>query len=483
MVFNSIPFTVFFLVFFFLYWFVFKRNLNAQNLLLLAGSYFFYAWWDWRFLLLLIGVSMLNYYLGIQIPKTKNNGKRKVLLLIGLLQGIGALVFFKYFNFFITSFVDAFQFFNVHLNLRTIRIILPLGISFYTFRTLSYLLDIDKGKIEPTTDWVVFFSYVAFFPSLISGPIDRATLLVPQLEKKRVFSYDMAVDGFRQILWGLFKKLVVADNCGIYTNQVWDNFDTMPASSLILGLFLYTIQIYADFSGYSDMAIGFARLIGFKITKNFDFPFFTQNIAEFWQRWHISLTSWMTEYVFTPLSIRFRDWGNNGLILAILINFFIIGIWHGANWTFVVFGLLHGSYYIPLILQGKIFKRKKSLKGKLIPSFTEFRNMVGVFLMAMVGFVIFRSDNMTQAIEFYKNMFSMSAFTLPQVEGKLGALITLGFVFVMMLIEWMGKSGNYAIERVGQSMPKFARWTFYYVLILVIFFFSATSKEFIYFQF
>jgi D-alanyl-lipoteichoic acid acyltransferase DltB (MBOAT superfamily) len=348
---------------------------------------------------------------------------------------------------------------------------------------LSYLLDIDKGKIEPTTDWTVFFSYVAFFPSLISGPIDRATLLVPQLEKKRVFSYDMAVDGFRQILWGLFKKLVVADNCGIYTNQVWDNFDTMPASSLILGLFLYTIQIYADFSGYSDMAIGFARLLGFNITKNFDFPFFTQNIAEFWQRWHISLTSWMTEYIFTPLSIRFRDWGNNGLILAILINFFIIGIWHGANWTFVVFGLLHGIYYIPLILQGKIFKRKKSLKGKLIPSFTELRNMVGVFLMAMVGFVIFRSENMTQAIEFYKNMFSMSAFTLPLIEGKLGALITLGFVFVMMLIEWLGKSGNYAIEGVGQSMPKYARWTFYYILIVVIFFFSATSKEFIYFQF
>jgi len=483
MVFNSIPFTLFFLVFFLLYWFVFKRNLKAQNLLLLTGSYFFYAWWDWRFLLLLIGVSMLNYYLGIQIPKSKSIGKRKVLLLIGLLQGIGALVFFKYFNFFITSFVDAFQFFNIHLNLHTIRIILPLGISFYTFRTLSYLLDIDKGKIEPTTDWTVFFSYVAFFPSLISGPIDRATLLVPQLEKKRVFSYDMAVDGFRQILWGLFKKLVVADNCGIYTNQVWDNFDTMPASSLILGLFLYTIQIYADFSGYSDMAIGFARLLGFNITKNFDFPFFTQNIAEFWQRWHISLTSWMTEYIFTPLSIRFRDWGNNGLILAILINFFIIGIWHGANWTFVVFGLLHGIYYIPLILQGKIFKRKKSLKGKLIPSFTELRNMVGVFLMAMVGFVIFRSENMTQAIEFYKNMFSMSAFTLPLIEGKLGALITLGFVFVMMLIEWLGKSGNYAIEGVGQSMPKYARWTFYYILIVVIFFFSATSKEFIYFQF
>lgn len=483
MVFNSLPFTVFFLVFFVLYWLVFQRNLKAQNLLILTGSYFFYAWWDWRFLSLLIGVSVLNYLLGIYIPKAGSDAKRRLLLYIGLIQGIGGLVFFKYFNFFIISFVDAFQTININLDYHTLKIILPLGISFYTFRTMSYLLDVNKGKIEPTTDWIVFFSYVSFFPSLISGPIDRGTLLIPQLEKRREFKYDQAVDGFRQILWGLFKKIVVADNCAIYTNQVFDNFDTMPASSLVLGLFLYTIQIYADFSGYSDMAIGFARLIGFNITKNFDFPFFSQNIAEFWQRWHISLTSWMTEYVFTPLSIHFRDYGNRGLIIAIMINFFIIGIWHGANWTFVLFGLLHGSYYIPLILQGKIFKKKKSLKGKLIPSFVEFRNMVGVFLLAMIGFVIFRSDNILNALEYYKNIFSLSLFSMPQFEGRMGVLITMIFIVVMMVIEWFGKSYEYAIAGIGTSLSKTVRWSFYYLMIIIVFFFSATGKEFIYFQF
>lgn len=483
MVFNSLPFSIFFLVFFLLYWTLFQRNLKAQNLLLLAGSYFFYAWWDWRFLALLAGASLLNFFLGIYLAKAKTVSGRRLLLSIGLLQGVGGLIFFKYFNFFITSFLEAFRAININLDIHTLRIILPLGISFYTFRTLSYLLDINKGKISPTTDWIVFFSYVSFFPSLISGPIDRASLLIPQLEKPRQFDYNQTVDGFRQILWGLFKKLVIADNCAIYTNQVFDNFETLPASSLILGLFLYTIQIYADFSGYSDMAIGFARLLGFNITKNFNFPFFTQNIAEFWQRWHISLTSWMTDYVFTPLAIEFRNLGNTGLILAILINFFIIGIWHGANWTFVWFGLLHGCYYIPLILQGKIFMKKKSLKQQKIPSFKELKNMAGVFLMVMAGFVIFRSDNMMDALAFYRNMFSVSLFSLPMIEGKLGVLVTLIFILVMMIVEWLGKNQEFALEGLGKSFSKSSRWVIYYLLVVIIFFFSATGKEFIYFQF
>lgn len=483
MVFNSLPFTIFFLVFFLLYWLVFNRNYKLQNLLVLGGSYFFYAWWDWRFLILLIGVSVLNYVLGILIGQTTNESRRRFLLLIGLAQGLGGLIIFKYFNFFISSFIDVFASINIHLSINTIRIILPLGISFYTFRTISYLLDIDKDKIKPTSDWVVFFSYVSFFPSLISGPIDRAGLLIPQLEKKREFNYDQAVDGFRQILWGLFKKVVIADNCAVYTNQVFDNFETLPASSLILGLFFFTIQIYADFSGYSDMAIGFARLIGFNITKNFDFPFFSQNIAEFWQRWHISLTSWMTEYVFTPLSIHFRDLGNRGLIIAILINFLIIGMWHGANWTFVLFGLLHGCYYIPLILQGKIFKKKKSLKGKLIPSFVELLNMLGVFLMAMVGFVIFRADNISDAFSFYRSLFSLSIFSIPAIDGKMGALVTMTFIIILFIAEWLGKSKEYAIADLEIRFSRPVRWGIYYVLVVVIFFFAATGKEFIYFQF
>ena len=483
MVFNSLPFVLFFLIFFFLYWFAFKGNYKLQNILVLGGSYFFYGWWDWRFLFLLIGVSALNFLLGIYIDKTESTARKKWLLYIGLLQGIGGLFVFKYFNFFVTSFIDAFAAINISLSIHTIRIILPLGISFYTFRTISYLLDVDRGKIKPCTDWVVFFSYVSFFPSLISGPIDRAGLLIPQLQKKREFDYEQAVDGFRQILWGLFKKLVVADNCATFTNEIFGNFESLPASSLLLGLFFYTIQIYADFSGYSDMAIGFARLIGFNITKNFDFPFFSQNIAEFWQRWHISLTSWLTDYVFTPLSIQFRDLGNRGLILAIMINFLIIGIWHGANWTFVLFGLLHGAYYIPLILRGKIFKKKKSMKGKLVPSFTEFRNMVGVFLMAMVGFVIFRADNISEAFGFYGKLFSSSMFSVPVISNRSGAVITMLFIIILFVIEWLGKSNEYAIGDIGTRFSKPVRWGIYYLLVVTIFFFAATGKEFIYFQF
>ena len=273
MLFNSITFAVFFVGFFLLYWLAFKQNLKLQNILLLAGSYVFYAWWDWRFLSLLIGSSALNYYLGIFIAKSENNKRRRFLLFIGLLQGIGGLIFFKYYNFFITSFASAFSIFNFHIEVRTLQLILPLGISFYTFRTISYLLDIDKGKIKPVTDIVVFFSYVAFFPSLISGPIDRAKLLIPQLEKERVFDYSGITDGMRQVLWGLFKKIVVADNCAAITNQIFSNYENLPASSLVLGALFYSFQLYADFSGYSDMAIGIARMLGFNITKNFNFPF------------------------------------------------------------------------------------------------------------------------------------------------------------------------------------------------------------------
>ena len=251
-----------------------------------------------------------------------------------------------------------------------------LGISFFTFRTLSYLLDIDKGKIKAEKNWVVFFAYVSFFPSILSGPIDRAKNLIPQLEKKRAFDYNQAIDGLRQILWGLFKKIVIADNCAPFVNQIFNNYQSYPSSSLLLGAFFYAIQIYADFSGYSDMAIGISRLMGFNITKNFDFPFFAQNIAEYWRKWHMSLTSWLTDYVFTPLSIAFRDYGKWGLTFAIIINFTIIGIWHGPNWTYVLFGFLHGCYFIPLILRGTMNKKNKIAKGKLFPSFRELINML-----------------------------------------------------------------------------------------------------------
>lgn len=484
MPFNSVEFLIFFVLFFFLYWLPFKNQLKLQNLLILIGSYVFYAWADWRFLFFLIGISALYFYLGIYIGKEISPKYKQSLLYVGILMGVGGLVVFKYFDFFITSFNDVFQSLNINLNLQTIKIIVPLGISFFTFRTLSYILDIDKGKIKPVTDWVVFFSYVSFFPSLLSGPIDKARDFIPQLEKKRVFDYNQAADGMRQILWGLFKKMVIADNCATITNQLFDNYQVLPASSLVLGTFFYVIQVYADFSGYSDMAIGFSRLIGFNITKNFDFPFFAQNIAEFWRKWHISLTSWVTEYVFTPLSIAFRDYNRPGLILAILIDFIIIGLWHGANWTYVLFGFLHGCFFIPLIIKGTINKKKKIAKDKLLPTFREFKNVLATFLFLMLTFIIFRSESIEQAYHYFSRFFSLSLFSAPDIpSGKLNVLITLIFIFFMFIFEWLQRDKEHGLQIDNINRPIF-RWSIYYTLIFSIILFRTTAEnQFIYFKF
>lgn len=466
-----------------LYWFVFKKNFKIQNLLLLTGSYVFYAWADWRFLSFLIAVSALNFYLGLQIGKTTKPRNKRLLVYIGLIQGLGGLIFFKYFNFFISSFNDVFQALHINFNLSTLNILIPLGISFFTFKTISYLLDVEKGKIKPVKDWVVFFTYIAFFPCLLSGPIDKARTFVPQLEKKRVFNYDQAIDGLRQILWGLFKKVVIADNCAIITNEIFDDYEDFPGSSLLLGAFVYVIQIYADFSGYSDMAIGFSRLIGFNITRNFDFPFFAQNIAEFWRKWHISLTSWVTEYIFTPLSIAFRDYNKLGLILAIVINFTIVGIWHGANWTYVLFGFLHGCFFIPLILNGTLNKKKKIAKNKLLPSFRDFTNMSGTFILLILTFILLRSDSIGQAFGYYKQLFSFSLFSVPEITSPGKVWLTMLFILLMLLIEWRGREPEYAIADLGVKWPTPVRWAFYYCIMLVIFIFAGSNQQFIYFQF
>ena len=483
MLFNSQSFAVFFIVVFCLYWFVFGKNLKLQNLLILVGSYVFYSFWDWRFLSLLIFTSLTNFILGYYIGKADSVKQKRALLNIGIVISLGLLAYFKYTNFFITSFTDLLSRLGVTVNIHTINIILPLGISFFTFRTLSYLFDINRGKIAPTTDWVVFFSFVAFFPSLISGPIDKAGLLIPQLQRKRVFNSEEAIDGLRQILWGLFKKAVIADNCALITNPVFANYHTMPASSLLISAFFYTIQIYADFSGYSDMAIGLAHLLGINITRNFNFPFFAQNISEFWRKWHISLTTWLTEYVFTPLSISLRDYGKGGLIIAILINFTLIGIWHGDNWTFVLFGLLHGCYYIPSILKGTLNKKKKTVKGKTGPSFTQIVNIIGTFTLVMLTFVLFRSDSVAQAIDIYRAIASKSLFYAPVFEQMNTVEHTFFFIICFLAIEWFGRNGHYALSDIGTKWPKITRWSFYYITIILIFLFAGTAQQFIYFQF
>ncbi|NDW09140.1 MBOAT family protein [Dysgonomonas sp. 520] len=481
---NSLGFLFFFVAFFILYWFGTGGRIKLQNILLLAGSYLFYAVWDWKCLFLLIASSAINYFLGIEIGKTENEKKRQVLVWFGVLYGILSLVYFKYTNFFITSFIDAFAFFEISLNIHTLKIILPLGISFYTFRTISYILDVDKGKIEPVTNWINFFAYVAFFPCIIAGPIDKARTFVPQLEKKREFDYSMSVNGLKQILWGLFKKVVVADNCAEITNHLFADYANLPSYLLLLGAFLYTVQLYTDFSGYSDMAIGIAKLLGINVTINFNYPFFVQNVAHYWRNWHMSLTSWLTEYVFTPLSIKFRDYDKWGIILASIINFVIVGAWHGANWTFVLFGFLHGCYFIPLILRGRM--NKKIPKIEKLPNGKELRNMVATFLLIMFTNVVFRADSVSHAFSYLAGILTQH-FVVNVADIEYLSLIKLSILLVIILVffmlEWKGRAKECPLYVILQNRSRYLRWAFYYVLIVMIFLYVGEEQEFIYAQF
>ena len=484
MVFNSLDFILFFTVFFILYWFVFNKKLKLQNLLILTGSYFFYAWWDWRFLSLLIASSIINFLIGIKIKNAKTDKNKNILLWTGLFFGLIGLFYFKYFNFFIESFIDLFALFNIHLNIHTVKLILPLGISFYTFRTISYILDVYYEDIEPTKDIVIFFSYVAFFPTLLSGPIDKARDFIHQLEHKRKFNYDQAADGLWQILTGLFKKIVIADNLASVTNVVFDNYQNYSGSVLFIGMFFYAIQLYADFSGYTDMAIGVGKLLGFNVTKNFNFPFFAQNIADFWRRWHISLTTWLTEYVYTPLSFTLRRYHKWGVILAIIITFIFIGLWHGANWKFVFYGFLHGLFFIPLILRGTMNKDKNPAKNRILPTFREFTNIMGTFILVMFSFILIRIDSIHSAINYYNSLLSKSLFTIPKLTGieNTNMLIGLLLIIVFMLIEWVNRNNNYSFEK-AKNLNLFYQSCIILGLTTLMFFLGGTQQDFIYFQF
>lgn len=481
MLFNSFPFVVFFTAFFFLYWFVCNRSLKLQNLLLLAGCYVFCYFAGWQSLLILIAVSAINFVLGILIEK--NDRYKKLWLWLGLLQGIGLLIYFKYFNFFIGSFQALFEKLHINMHVQLLNIFVPVGISFFTFRTLSYLLDINKGKIKASKDWVEFFTYVAFFPALLAGPIDRAKTFLPQLETKRIFDYSLAVDGMRQILWGTFKKMVIADNCAIISQEIFSNYQQLSGSTLFVGAFFYSVQIYADFSGYSDIAIGVSKLLGFNITRNFNYPYFSQNIAEFWRKWHISLTSWLTEYLFTPLNIAFRNWGNFGIALAIIINFTIIGMWHGANWTYVLFGLIHGLYFIPLIIKGTVNKKKEIAKGKMFPSLKEMMFVLLNCFFVMLTFVLFRSDDVTSAVQYLSKMFSRSLLSVPDFVHRRVATTTLVFLAVMFAAEWFKRNKEFALQ-IDDVKRSWMRTLIYWLIILSIIIFRATeTNQFIYFQF
>ncbi|WP_111706550.1 MBOAT family O-acyltransferase [Lutibacter citreus] len=487
MIFNSLSFLIFFVIVFFLYYFLFKENTKYQNWILLLSSYFFYGYVNWKIIPILLIATVIIFTLGIAIHSTEENEKKSSwLATLGILLGIGLLVYFKYFNFFIDSFSSVLNTLGLKSNIGTFNIIMPIGISFFTFKLISYIIEVHSGQIEPSKDFGVFATYVAFFPTIMSGPIDRPNNFIPQLLSKRSFKYDLTVNGCRQILWGLFQKAVIADNLATIINGVWDDIPNQSASKLLLIAILYSFQLYTDFSGYSHMAIGVGKILGFHITKNFNYPYFSRNIAEFWRNWHISLTSWLTDYIFMPLSFKFRSFGNWGLILAIIINFILVGLWHGANWTFVIYGLFHGLLFIPLILTETIFKKNKLNVNKYgLPSINDFFKIIGTFSIWTLSLIIFRADNILQAWNYFLDIFSPSLLNAPKFTSHDLALIfiIIIFIFIFMLIEWYGKETECPLFQLDKMKNKYSRWVIYFIILLSTIIFTGGKQVFIYVQF
>ena len=482
MLFNSLEFAVFLPIVFVLYWFVTKSNLKLQNGLLVLASFVFYGWWDWRFLSLIVFSSSLDYFVGLGLGKTNEQRKRKLLLLTSIIVNLGFLGFFKYFNFFAQSFSDAFTLFGHHMEPTRLNIILPVGISFYTFQTLSYSIDVYRRKLEPTKDAISFFAFVSFFPQLVAGPIERATNLLPQFYKKRTFDYAEAANGMKQILWGLFKKVVIADNCAQFANEIFANNADLNGSTLVMGALFFTFQIYGDFSGYSDIAIGTSRLFGFNLMQNFAFPYFSRDMAEFWRRWHISLSTWFRDYVYIPLG------GSRGGLWMKIRNTFIIfivsGFWHGANWTFMVWGFLNACYFLPLLLT----KNNRSnldvvAQNSALPSIKELLQMLATFGLTVFAWIFFRANSLEHAFSYIGGIFSRSLFQLPQNVGFSNTKTVVLLVCCFIFFEWLGRRNQYAIEKLGINWKPIYRYGFYYLILLAIIFLGGQQQEFIYFQF
>lgn len=483
MLFNSIEFSIFFPVFFAIYWAINKYDVKFQNLLIVFASYFFYACWDWRFLSLICLSTVVDYWAGLSIFNNSLAKNKKKYLYISLLCNLGILAFFKYFDFFIDNFNQVFLIFGSQFNVTSLKYILPVGISFYTFQTLSYTIDIYKGRIEPTQNFVAFAGFVSFFPQLVAGPIERASNLLPQFFESRRFTYKRGIEGLKQILWGLFKKMVIADSCAPFVNMFFAEPSLYSGSLLFLGAVLFAFQIYCDFSGYSDIAIGVARLLGFNLNQNFAFPYFSRDMGEFWRRWHISLSTWFRDYVYIPLG------GNRGKKIVVIRNvilvFLISGFWHGANWSFVIWGLVHSLLFLPLILLNRHRNNLNVIELNFSwKSFKELMNVGITFFLITLTWIFFRAENLSDASQYYDHLFSSSFFTITDFSNDSGAFVLVLLIFFLLVIEWLGRRSQYAIENINLPGGQFIRWIFYSFIIFFIGMFAHTSSTpFIYFQF
>ncbi len=488
MLFNSVEFGIFLPIVFALYWLFFSKNVKKRNIFLVIVSYFFYGWWDWRFLFLIIISTFVDYFVGLKIQTVDTKKKKKIFLIISLFVNLGFLGFFKYFNFFVDNFYDAFTFFGTSFNKPVLQVLLPVGISFYTFQTMSYSIDVYREKLKPTKDIFAFAAYVSFFPQLVAGPIERAVNLLPQFFEPKKIDYSRFADGMRQILWGFFKKIVIADNASVFVNDIFHNYLHYPGSTLFIGAVLFAFQIYGDFSGYSDIAIGTAKLFSFNLMQNFAYPYFSRDIAEFWRRWHISLSSWFKDYLYIPLG------GSRGSLLKVIRNTFIIfvvsGFWHGANWTFIVWGAVNALYFMPLLL---IKKNRKNLdvvaKDKLLPNFKEIFQISKTFFITIIAWVFFRAENISMAFNYLKRMFSKSLFSIPHIDYsfQLGQVVSqytmFTLIFFLVFVEWIHRDKLHGLE-LNTKIKPFYRYSIYFAIMFIILIFGNFSKtEFIYFAF
>lgn len=485
MLFNSFEFLAFLPIVFLLYWFVFRKRLQ-QNFLLLVASYVFYGWWDWRFLVLIVFTSLCSFISGLLLER--HEGRRLIQRIIStcnIIINICILGVFKYYDFFVDNLnMLANKILGYELGCTTLQIILPVGISFYTFQALSYSIDVYRQRIRATHNPLDFFAYISFFPQLVAGPIERAIDLLPQFQKDRRFDYAASVDGLRQMLWGFFKKIVVADRCAAMVNQYWNLYPELPGSMILLSGVLFTFQIYCDFSGYSDIAIGCARLLGFNLTRNFRYPYFSRSIPEFWRNWHISLTKWFTDYIYIPLG------GNRGPKWKTIRNVFIVwglsGLWHGANWTFICWGLFH-AFILNIYNVGGFRTQYNQVvaSGRLFPTIKEFFQMLLTFSLSAIGWIIFRAESMPQAVAFFQAIFDNQFLNLSVFPTKELFYAGLAIIFYVIL-EWNNRDKQHALQSISNfKFFKYRglRWSFYSMLIILLIMNTGKGQDFIYFQF
>lgn len=488
MVVNSYSFLLFFVVVFIVYYLpVCKKTPRFQNTWLLLVSYVFYGLADWRMIPLLLGATIIYWLIGLWLRHQMEEGHTKVasrITTFSVVLGIGILLYFKYLNFFIESLAELLKAIGLQVSWSTLNIILPIGVSFFTFKLISYIIEIHREHIEPSKDLTEFAAYIAFFPTILSGPIDRPDKFLPQMKQVHTLDYALAADGCRQILWGMFTKMCIADNLAVITNSAWAGHDTLPSATLLIAALIYPVQLYADFDGYSNMAIGIGKILGYRVNRNFNHPFLARNMAEYWRRWHMSLTGWITDYVFMPLNIAFRNIGNTGIILAAMINLTIIGLWHGANWTYGIFGLYHGLLFIPLILSGSFGKNKK-LKANQhgLPFLKDFWKMMLTYFLVAIGHIIFRAEHISEAYTFMQDMLTNGLSGRSIIDSY--AVLYIGFAICLLVIEWIQRQEEHALQL--RAFPLFSnrgiRYALYLLIILLIITFTGKSQAFIYFQF